>query len=117
MAPTDPIAKLRLSRVFGIKRQANTAKQCFRAIFIARHRQMPGGTGGDLRAGGSDPFIRQIARIGEGHASERFRHFPIIDQAMQGSGIIGAQGAEREALRYQRYKIIFHGSAAVCQLR
>jgi hypothetical protein len=36
---------------------------------------------------------------------------------MQGSRIISLQGAERKALRYQRYKIIFHGSAAARQLR
>jgi hypothetical protein len=36
---------------------------------------------------------------------------------MQGGGIVSLQGAERETLRYQRYKIIFHGSAAARQLR
>jgi hypothetical protein len=100
MAPTDPIAKLRFSRIFGIKRQANTAKQRFRAMLHPRYRQMPSGAGRDLRAGGSDPFIRQIARIGEGHAREGFRHFPIIHQPMQGSRIIRAQGAKPQAFCY-----------------
>ena len=78
---------------------------------------MPGGAGGDLRKGGRDPFIRQIVRIGEGHAGQGFRHFPIIHQPMQGGRVISLQGAKRQALSYQRYKIIFHGSAAARQLR
>jgi hypothetical protein len=36
---------------------------------------------------------------------------------MQGGGIVSLQWTELQALRYQRYKIIFHGSAAARQLR
>jgi hypothetical protein len=36
---------------------------------------------------------------------------------MQASRIISLQWTELQALRYQRYKIIFHGSAAARQLR
>ena len=51
MGAPNPIAKLRLFGVLGIQGQANTAKQHFCAINLARHRQMPGGAGGKLRAG------------------------------------------------------------------
>ena len=57
----------------------------------------------------ADPFVRKLARIGEGHRGEGARHGPVVDEPVQRAGVLRQQRPQGQPLGDQRGEDIRRG--------